>query len=112
MEFKQIKDIFPKISVALFNLAVWQKPGENSLFFIGREVSTPGEIGQPDNGVLKLFEMNKHGHIIHEKTIWSPIYGGINLEDPRALELPNENLIIGFTAVLRGIKKRPFLKNL
>lgn len=101
MKIKQIKDIFPNVSVARFNLAVWQKAGVDSLNFIGREVSSPGENGQPDNGILKLFEVGKDGNLIGEKAIWKPIYEGINLEDPRVLELPNENLVIGLTAVLR-----------
>lgn len=107
MNFKQIKDIFPNIGVARFNVAVWQKTGEDSLCFIGREVESPGKIGEPDTGILKLFEVNKQGDIIHEKVIWKPLYNGINLEDPRALELPNENLIIGLTAVLRDKKGHP-----
>jgi len=35
------------------------------------------------------------------------LYDGINLEDPRALQLPNENLIIGLTCVLRNKKGQP-----
>lgn len=107
MNIKQIKDIFPDIRVARFNLAVWQKPGENSLYFIGREVETPAKKGEPDTGILKLFEVSKDGALIQEKVIWKPIYDGMNLEDPRALELPNENLVIGLTAVLRDKKGRP-----
>jgi len=102
MKLIQIKHIFPEIQVARFNLAVWQKSGEDSLYFIGREVVAPGEEGEPDTGILKLFEVDKNGLLIHEKTIWKPIYEGINLEDPRVLELPNENLIIGLTAVFRN----------
>lgn len=101
MNSNRIRAIFPDIGVARFNLAVWQKSGEDSMCFIGREVHTPGGIGEPDTGILKLFEVNADGTLIHEKTIWKPIYEGINLEDPRALELPNENLVIGLTAVLR-----------
>lgn len=107
MNIKQIKNIFPNITVARYNLAVWQKTGEDSLCFIGREVATPGAIGEPDNGILKLFEVKTDGTLIHEKVIWKPIYEGINLEDPRALELPDENLIIGLTAVLRDKKGLP-----
>ena len=107
MNIKQIKKIFPDINVARFNLAVWQRPHEDSLFFIGREVAHAGILGEPDNGILKLFEVNKEGKVVHEKTIWKPIYDGINLEDPRALELPRENLIIGLTAVLRDTKGNP-----
>lgn len=107
MKIKQIKDIFPDIQVARFNLAVWQKSGEDSLFFIGREVTTPGETGEPDTGILKLFEVDKNGSLKHQKVIWKPIYESINLEDPRALELPDENLIIGLTAVFRDKKGHP-----
>jgi len=45
--------------------------------------------------------LNAAGKITHERVIWKPIYDGINLEDPRALQLSNEQLIIGLTAVLR-----------
>lgn len=107
MKIKQIKDIFPDIQVARFNMAVWQKAGGNSLSFIGREVAMPGENGEPDTGILKLFEVGKDGDLLQEKVIWKPLYEGINLEDPRALELPNENLIIGLTAVLRDKKGQP-----
>ena len=107
MKIKQIKNIFPDIQVARFNLAVWQKSGGDSLCFIGREVTTPGANGEPDTGILKLFEVSRDGSLLQEKVIWKPIYDGINLEDPRALELPDENLIIGLTAVLRNKDGHP-----
>lgn len=107
MILKQIKDIFPNIKVARYNLAVWQKSEDGSLCFIGREVVKPGGLGEPDTGVLKLFEANKNHSIIHERVIWGPIYEGINLEDPRVLKLENENLLIGLTAVLRDKKGQP-----
>lgn len=107
MKIKHIKKIFPDIEVARYNLAVWQRAHHDSLFFIGREVSQAGPDGEPDNGILKLFEVDKNGTLIQEKTIWKPIYDGINLEDPRALELVDENLIIGLTAVLRNKKGQP-----
>lgn len=107
MKIKQIKNIFSDVSVARFNLAVWQKSSEDSLSFIGREVKNPGKTGEPDTGILKLIEINRDGHTIQEKVIWKPLYDGINLEDPRVLDLPNENLIIGLTAVFRDKKGRP-----
>lgn len=107
MKIHQIKNIFPNIGVARFNLAVWQNSTQNSLWFIGREVAEPGKEGEPDTGILKLFEVANDGSIIHEKVIWKPIYDGISLEDPRALELPHENLIIGLTAVLRNKIGKP-----
>ncbi len=101
MKLKRIKDIFPNIKVARYNLAVWQKSEDGSLGFIGREVTEPGQKGQPDTGILKLFEADKNHNIIQERVIWKPIYDGINLEDPRVLKLQNEDLLIGLTAVLR-----------
>lgn len=107
MKILQIKNIFPNVTVARYNLAVWQKAQGSSLYFIGREVTQAGTVGEPDTGILKLFEVGVNGEIIQEKIIWKPLYDGINLEDPRALELPNENLIIGVTAVLRDKAGRP-----
>lgn len=107
MKIKHIKDVFPDVRVARFNLAVWQKSKGDSLCFIGREVEKPGEIGEPDTGILKLIEIGKDGRTIQEKVIWKPLYDGINLEDPRVLDLPNENLIIGLTAVLRDKRGHP-----
>jgi len=107
MKINQIKNIFPDIQLARYNLGVWQNSKKNSLCFIGREVIKAGEFGEPDTGILKLFEINKDGEIIHERVIWKPLYDGINLEDPRALQLPNGNLIIGLTCVLRGKVGQP-----
>ncbi len=58
-------------------------------------------------GILKLFEVAVDGSIVQEKTIWRPVYDGINLEDPRVLKLPRKNLIIGLTAVLRNNRGYP-----
>ncbi len=102
MHIYQIKNVFPNVKVARYNLAVWQHERGNSLYFIGREVAKPGMQGEPDTGVLKLFQVGARGAILQEKTIWKPIYDGINLEDPRVLKLPRKNLIIGLTAVLRN----------
>lgn len=107
MKINQIKDIFPNIDLARFNMAVWQKADGDSLFFIAREVARPAENGEPDTGILKLFEVGINGEVIHEKIIWQPLHEGISLEDPRALELLNENLVIGLTAVFRDKKGLP-----
>lgn len=107
MKVKQIRDIFPNIKVARYNLAVWQKSEAGFLCFIGREVTEAGKKGEPDTGILKLFEVNKDHSVIHERVIWRPAYEGINLEDPRVLKLRNENLLIGLTAVLRDKSGRP-----
>lgn len=107
MRIHQIKDIFSDTRVSRYNLTVWQKSKEDSLCFIGREVTKPGKMGEPDTGVLKLFEISKDKSIIQERVIWKPLYDGINLEDPRALVLSNENLVIGLTAVLRDKKGHP-----
>jgi len=107
MKINLIKNIFPNIQVARYNLAVWQKSKEDSLCFIGREVIKAADNGEPDTGILKLFEIGKDGNIIHERVIWKPLYDGINLEDPRVLQINNENLIIGLTCVLRDKKGQP-----
>jgi predicted GH43/DUF377 family glycosyl hydrolase len=107
MKINQIKNIFPDIQVARYNMGVWEKSQGDSLCFIGREVAAAGEYGEPDTGILKLFEISKDGDILHERVIWKPLYDGINLEDPRALQLPDENLIIGLTCVLRDKKGDP-----
>ncbi|HUD44963.1 MAG TPA: hypothetical protein VMR41_05440 [Patescibacteria group bacterium] len=107
MKINHIKNIFPDAQVARYNMGVWQKSVEDALCFIGREVVTPGVPGEPDTGILKLFEIGKDGIIKHERVIWKPLYEGINLEDPRALQLPNENLIIGLTCVLRNKNGQP-----
>ncbi len=107
MKIHQLKNIFPNAGVARYNLAVWENAGGNSLYLIGREVAEAGSKGEPDTGILKLFEVTSSGSLIQEKIIWKPIYDGISLEDPRALELPLGNLIIGLTAVLRSKRGNP-----
>lgn len=96
-----MRDIFPDVRVARYNLAAWQKKDSDSIVFIGREVLMAGSAGQPDQGILKMFETDENGVVVQERLLWEPKYDGINLEDPRALELANENLVIGLTAVLR-----------
>lgn len=107
MNIKEIRHIFPDHQVARYNLAAWQNPRSDSIYFLGREVARAGTKGEPDTGILKLFEIHNDGTVASERLIWKPSYDGINLEDPRALELPNENLLIGLTAVLRDKKGRP-----
>ena len=107
MKIGQIKNLFPDTQVARYNLAVWQKENSDSLVFIGREVHKAAKEGEPDTGTMKLFEMNKVGKIVQERLLWKPVYEGINLEDPRALTLANENLVIGLTAVLRDKNGTP-----
>lgn len=107
MKIKYFRSVFPDQRVARYNLAAWQNHKGNSVYFIGREVVKAGTKGEPDNGILKLFEADSEGKITHERLIWKSTFDGINLEDPRALELPNENLLIGLTAVLRNKKGQP-----
>ena len=107
MKIQQFRNIFPDLQIARFNLAAWQNRDSGLIYFIGREVAEAGARGEPDTGVLKLFEVNADGSIVHERLIWKPMFDGINLEDPRALELNNKNLVIGLTAVLRDKKGVP-----
>lgn len=108
MKIQQITDIFPDVRVARYNLAAWQQNEGDSVYLIGREVVEAGQAGQPDTGILKLFEVDNDGNVIQDRVIWKPEFNGINLEDPRALELANENLVIGLTAVLRDKDGAPF----
>jgi predicted GH43/DUF377 family glycosyl hydrolase len=107
LKLKKFRNIFPDLKFARFNLAAWQKRDVDSILFIGREVAAAGVTGEPDVGVLKLFEVDAAGAVVQERIIWQPIFDGINLEDPRALELDKENLVIGLTAVLRDKAGRP-----
>jgi hypothetical protein len=107
MRIQRSHNLFPDLLVARYNLAAWQKQDGNSIYFIGREVERAGMFGEPDVGVLKLFEVNDEGTVLHERVIWKPVFDGLNLEDPRALELPDQRLIIGLTAVLRDTKGVP-----
>jgi predicted GH43/DUF377 family glycosyl hydrolase len=107
MKVIQIKNIFPHVKISRFNLAAWQRPDNDSIYFIGREVAEPGKHGEPDSGILKLFEVDSNGEVVQERAIWEPMYDSINLEDPRALELTGESLIIGLTAVLWNKKGQP-----
>jgi predicted GH43/DUF377 family glycosyl hydrolase len=102
-----IKNLFPNTVVARYNLGAWQSHENENVFLIGREVISAGTEGEPDNGVLKLFEVDSNGDIIKDRVIWQPSFEGINLEDPRVLELPNNNLVIGMTAVVRDKKGVP-----
>jgi hypothetical protein len=80
MKIHQIKNIFPDVRVARYNLTAWQKINSDSIYFIGREVTKPGAKGEPDTGILKLFEINEQGAVVQERLIWRPMYDGINLE--------------------------------
>ncbi|QQS38833.1 hypothetical protein IPM62_05645 [Candidatus Woesebacteria bacterium] len=107
MKIKKIKNIFPESKVSRYNMAAWQSLHGESIYFIGREVRKAGGEGEPDTGVLKLFELDSLGKIVNTRLIWKPVYEGVNLEDPRVIELQNENLLIGVTAVLRDKKGHP-----
>jgi len=64
MKIQKIKNIFPDQRIARYNLTAWQKHQSDSIYFIGREVFHPGEEGQPDSGILKLFELKLNGFVI------------------------------------------------
>lgn len=107
MKAERLRNIFPDLTFARYNLAAWQKSGSDSICFIGRVVTEAGVEGEPDTGTLRLFEVSPDGDIVYERTIWEPTYDGINLEDPRALALTDGNIIIGLTAVLRDKRGGP-----
>src|SRR3989344_2024044 len=107
MKIQKIKGLFQNTAVSRYNLAAWKKKEGDSVYFIGREVGKPGADGEPDTGILKLFELSEDGALLQERTIWKPAYDGINPEDPRALEDENGSLIVGLTAVLRNKWGKP-----
>jgi predicted GH43/DUF377 family glycosyl hydrolase len=102
MKILSLRNIFPHIPVARYNMAAWPKKDSNHTILIGREVINPGVKGEPDIGSLILVEIDAEGRIIHERTIWKPLYSSLYLEDPRALVLNSGRIMIGLTAVLRG----------
>lgn len=102
MQITEIKNIFPDRPVAHYNVAAWQRSINDNVILIGRSVEKAAEVGQPDVGKLVLTEIDPEGKIIHERIIWEPNYDSLYLEDPRALLLDNDVMIIGLTAVLRA----------
>jgi hypothetical protein len=108
MQITEIKNVFPDRPVARYNVAAWQRSVNDNVVLIGREVEKPGEVGEPDIGSLVLSEIDSNGNVVHERTIWEPMYDSFYLEDPRALMVPDKNIIvIGFTAVLRAKDGKP-----
>jgi predicted GH43/DUF377 family glycosyl hydrolase len=96
-----IRNIFPQSNVARYNVTAWQRPDNDNTILIGREVVTPGLPGEPDIGNLVLVEMDSTGNIVRDQIIWEPRYESLYLEDPRALEIADGQIVVGFTALLR-----------
>ena len=96
-----IRNIFPNINVARFNVTAWQLPDSPNTILVGREVVAPGIPGEPDIGTLVLVELDPEGNTIHERVIWEPKYESLYLEDPRAFETTSGKIVIGLTALLR-----------
>lgn len=109
MKILSLRNIFPNLPVARYNMAAWPKKDSDHTILIGREVDKPGEDGEPDIGSLILVEIDAKGQVIRERTIWKPVFSSLYLEDPRALVLSDGGVMIGLTAVLRGIRGiKPF----
>ncbi len=96
------RKVFPDSTHALYNVAAWQKSDHDNIVLVSRMVENPGNENTPDIGKLILFEIDQEGKIIHERLIWEPLHSSFYLEDPRALVLPNGNIVIGLTSVMRS----------
>jgi predicted GH43/DUF377 family glycosyl hydrolase len=98
------KKLFSDSSLARYNAGVWSNPEDDSIFLIVREVYKAAKTGVPDFGRLVLIEIDEETrNVLHEKVVWEP-KGGIWLEDPRALAMPDNSVIIGMTALVRETK--------
>lgn len=95
-----IKNLFEHSPVARYNMAAWMDETTGNVVMIAREVPRAAGKGRPDIGKLVLFEMDEAGEMVHERTVWEPVTGGIFLEDPRALKREDGSIRIGLTAVL------------
>lgn len=98
------KKLFSDTSLARYNAGVWYNPDDDNIFLIMREVTTAAKTGVPDFGKLVLIQIDESTrNVIHERVVWEP-RGGIWLEDPRALSLEDNSVIIGMTALVREAK--------
>lgn len=86
-----------------FNIAVWTNNATDRIFLAGREIDAGTANGKPDIGRIFLTETDNGGQVLNDSILWHPRYDNFFLEDPRAFRT-KENLIIGFTAVLRNKK--------
>ena len=99
-----VKKLFSDSSLARYNAGVWVNPEDDNIFLIVREVYHAAKQGIPDFGKLVLVEIDERTrNVVHEKVVWEPM-GGIWLEDPRALALPDNSVMIGMTALVREVK--------
>lgn len=98
------KKLFSDSSLARYNAGAWLNPDDDNIFLIVREVKQAAKTGIPDFGKLVLVEIDERTrNVVHEKVVWEP-KGGIWLEDPRALSLSDNSVIIGMTALVREVK--------
>lgn len=98
----ELKKLFTDTTVARYNVTAWEKADRDDIVLIGREVEKPGTMGEPDIGRLVLLEMDSDHNITHERVIWDPQGAHFYLEDPRALLLPSNTILIGLTVVMRS----------
>jgi predicted GH43/DUF377 family glycosyl hydrolase len=98
------KKLFSDTSLARYNAAAWLNPEDDNIFLVFREVHKAAKTGEPDFGRLVLVEIDERTrNVLHEKVVWEA-RGGIWLEDPRALVLQDNSVIIGMTALVRESK--------
>lgn len=88
-----------------YNAAAWKTSINGNTILILREVKVAGGKGQPDKGDMILVELDANGHLVQEFVIWTPNEKEYLLEDPRALVLNNDQVLIGLTAVDQTVMK-------
>lgn len=94
-----IQQVFPTSSLPRFNFGVW-KPDLSETCLLGRQLQSKGKTYYDPEVSSLLFVKFKKSKIIQEKVIWKP-EGGELLEDPRALVLGKNKVLLGLTAVLK-----------
>lgn len=85
-----------------FNVAAWINPYNKHTILIGRQLDYKGSAGEPDFSRLVLTEMDENNNIVFEKLIWENLVNHVLFEDPRAMIIDNNHIVIGFTALLRS----------
>ena len=97
----KIKPVFAGSPFSRFNVAAWPNKANNNIILVGRQIESAARSGQPDKGKLFLVEIDQDNQIVHERIIWEPRFESLTLEDPRAMIIEGDQVVIGLTAVLR-----------
>jgi len=96
-----VKRVYP-VDKHRFNVAAWINPITKHTVLIGRQLDHKGSTGEPDFSRLVLTEMDEAENIIFEKVIWENLEDHVLFEDPRAMIIDNNHIVIGLSALLRS----------